>query len=99
MSENKSQLSKGGLGAGSALDLSAPKESGPSALSANPGNDIRESPQLEQSLGGGRQSASATVSNKAGGRTQEELQSLSVRQYLDATVVPIVLQAMAEVSK
>lgn len=74
--------------------MSAPKDKGPSALSANPGNDIRESPQLEQSLGGGRQSAGVTV-----GRTQEELQSLSVRQYLDATVVPIVLQAMAEVSK
>ena len=37
--------------------------------------------------------------NKDGKKGQENINNLSIRAYLDKTVVPLVLQGMAEVAK
>ena len=37
--------------------------------------------------------------NKDGKKEQENINNLSIRAYLDKTVVPLVLQGMAEVAK
>ena len=55
--------------------------------------------ELDPNVNNKKTENKAKVSDKNDSKTQQNINSLPIRAYLDQTVVPLVLQGMAEVAK
>ena len=55
--------------------------------------------ELDPNVANKKQENKPKASDKNDAKTQQNINSLPIRAYLDQTVVPLVLQGMAEVAK
>ena len=55
--------------------------------------------ELDPNVANKKPESKPKTSDKNEGKTQQNINSLPIRAYLDQTVVPLVLQGMAEVAK